>query len=111
MHRRATAFELAAQTSPVDRDRTSKSKARRRRSRGRQAPAKFDAPAFLAEHWQAVFGFLFKRLRLGEAELDGPIGARLAVAYHAVLVEQERLDGAAGPAAKRWVALVRELTP
>jgi hypothetical protein len=111
VHRRATAYELAAQTSPVNRDRSSKAKARRRRSPERRAPAKFDAPAFLVQHWRTVFGPLFKRLRLGDADVDGPIGAQLAVAYHAVLAEQEQLDGASGPAIKHWVALLRELTP
>jgi hypothetical protein len=109
--RRATATELAAQTSPVDNDRTSKAKQRRRRARERQAPVKFDAPAFLAEHWASIFAPLFKQLRLDPADVDTPIGARLAVAYHAVLEEQERLDGASGPAAKRWVALLRQLQP
>jgi hypothetical protein len=94
----------------VDRDRTSKAKARRRRSRERPVPSKFDAPEFIGEHWRAVFSPLFKRLRLGDADVDGPIGARLAVAYNAVLVEQEQLDGEYGPAARRWVQLLRELT-
>jgi hypothetical protein len=109
VHRRATAYELAAHISPVNRDRTSKAKARRRRSHERQAPTKFDAPEFIGEHWQAVFHPLFKRLHLGDGDVDGPIGARLAVAYNAVIVEQEQLDGASGPAIKRWVALLREL--
>jgi hypothetical protein len=104
--RRATAYELALQTGPID--RITKAKARRRRSRERQAPAKFDPAVFLAQHWPTVFNPLFKQLRI---DADAPIGARLAVAYHAVLEEQERLDGASGPAAKRWVELLRELTP
>ncbi len=106
VHRRATGYELAAQTGPVD--RSTKAKQRRQRSRQRQPPAKFDAPAFLAQHWSTVFNPLFKQLRI---DPDDPIGARLAAAYHAVLDEQERLDGASGSAQRRWVELLRELTP
>lgn len=108
VRRRATAFELAAQTYG---DRSTKAKARRRRSCERQGPAKFDTAAFIAEHWQEVFAPLAKRFRLGDADIDGPIGARLAATYHAVLAEQEQLDGAVGPAFKRWQALLRELKP
>jgi hypothetical protein len=111
VHRRATAYELAQQTTPVGRDRGTKAKARRMRSRERLAPAKFDTAAFIGEHWQTVFRPLFKRLRFDDTDVDGPVGARLALAYHAVLAEQERLDGAYGSAARRWVALLRELTP
>ena len=110
IYRRATATELAPQTSPVDRDRTSKSKARRQRSRERQAPAKFDAAAFLAQHWQAVFGPLFKRLRLGDADIDGPIGARLASPITPSSPSKSGSMAASGPAAKRWVGLLRELS-
>jgi hypothetical protein len=109
--RRATAYELAAQTSPVNRDRSTKAKARRRRSRERQAPVTFDPAAFLAQHWRGVFGPLASQFRLDAADMDGPIGVQLAVAYRDVLDEREKSDGAYGPAAKRWVELMRELRP
>jgi hypothetical protein len=54
---------------------------------------------------------MFQRLRLDNADVDRPIGTHLAVAYRDLVAEQERLDGAAGPAAKRWVQLLRELRP
>jgi hypothetical protein len=111
VHRRATAFELASQTSPVGRDRTSKAKARRRRSRERLAPAKFDTAAFIGEHWSSTFAPVFKSLRLEPTEIDGPIGHQLALAWRAVLDEQARLGGQSyGPARKRWQALLRELS-
>jgi hypothetical protein len=108
--RRATATELAAQTGPID--RTTKAKARRRRSRERQAPAKFDAPEFIGEHWASTFAPVFKSLRLEPDDIDGPIGHQLAVAWRAVLDEEAKLgDQSYGPARKRWHALLRELQP
>ncbi len=108
VHRRATGYELAAQTGPVD--RSTKAKQRRQRSRERQAPAKFDASAFLAQHWPTVFGSLFKSLHLDPNEVDSPIGHRLALAWHAVITEQVRLGyDTYGPARKAWHALLREL--
>jgi hypothetical protein len=109
--RRATGYELALQTTPVDRDRSSKAKARRRRSRERQAPVTFDTAAFLSLHWRDVFGPLASQFRLDAADIDGPIGLRLAVAYRDVLDEREKSDGAYGRAAKRWLELMRELRP
>jgi hypothetical protein len=111
VYRRATAYELAAQSSPIDRDRTSKAKARRRRSRERQPLAAFDTAAFIAEHWALMFADVFKSLRLEPDEIDGPIGHQLALAWHAVLDEQSKLgDQSYGPARKRWQALLRQLS-
>ena len=105
--RRATAFELGPQTYI---DRTTKAKARRKlsreRSRERKPPSSFDAVAFLALHWRDLAP-IFTRHRL---DPDSPIATRIAAAYRFVLEEQKRLDGAAGPAFKRWQQLLRELS-
>ena len=109
VHRHATGSELAAQTSPVDRDRTSKAKQRRKlaraRSNERKPPRAFDAVAFLSRHWRDKLEPIFTRHRL---DPDSPIATRIAVAYNALLEEQQR-DAAAGPAFKRWVDLLHEL--
>ena len=43
------------------------------------------------------------------ADIDGPLGMRLAIAYRDRLDEQKRLDGAPGPAFCGWQRLLREL--
>jgi hypothetical protein len=57
-----------------------------------------------------VFGPLFKRLRLGDNDVTARSVPSWPQPMSAVLAEQERLDGASGPAAKRWGALLPELT-
>ena len=90
-------------------DRASKSKARKAHSHRFRAPASFDWHAFLAEQWSATFGPLFAAHHLDPDEVDGELGRRLAVTWHAVLDEQDLLDGAAGAAYKNWLSLLRQI--
>jgi hypothetical protein len=102
-------MHLAQGTSPVGRDRTTKSKARKAHGHRFRAPASFDWRGFLAEHWLSTFRSLFAAHHIDTAEVDGELGRRLAVAWHAVLDEREQLDGAAGAAFRSWMALLRQI--
>jgi hypothetical protein len=108
VHRRLNAAELAKTRPPVD--RTSKSRARKAHGRRFQAPASFDAAAFLTEHWSSTFGPLFEAHHLDPGEVDGELGRRMAVLWHAVLVDQARLGaGICGVAYERWMRLLRQI--
>jgi hypothetical protein len=110
VHRRATAYELAAQTGPID--RATKAKLRQQKAQERRpSRRKFDQVAFIAEHWPTLAP-VFKSLQLQPDAVDLPIGGQLALAWHAVLDERARLGEATyGPARKRWQALLRSLKP
>ena len=94
--RRAAAWE-PARSNPVI-DRATKAKIRRQRKARLKAPATFDWRGFLGEHWRETFGPLFKMRRLDEADADGEIGRRLALAWRAVLDERDQL----GEGATAW---------
>lgn len=108
MHRRATAYELAAQTRPVD--RATKARQRQQKAQERRpSRRKFDQAAFIAEHWP-ILGPVFRSLRLEPADVDAPVGRQLLLAWRDVLDEQVRLgDETYGPARKRWQAPLRQL--
>ncbi len=106
--RRLNATELARTRPPVDRQ--TKCKARKAHSHRFRAPVSFDWQAFLAEHWSSTFGPLVAAHHLDPAAVEGELGRRLAVTWHAVLDEQAQLgEGACGAAHGRWMALLRQI--
>jgi hypothetical protein len=106
IYHQATAYE-AARTEPVT-DRTTKARLRRQRLNAPDEPA-FDWQAFLNEHWHDTFGPLWRSYRLPD-DPHGVTGKLLAIGWHDVLDERQRLgDGAVGYATRRWHSLLNQL--
>jgi hypothetical protein len=109
IHRRANAYELGAQTSPLM-DRTTKCRQRKRLAQERRpSRRKLDLAAFITEHGETL-NPAFRVCGLDPGDVDNPFGRQLASAWHAVNTEQKRLgDANYGPARKAWHRLLRQL--
>jgi hypothetical protein len=104
---RLNAMELAKTRPPVD--RTTKAKARRHRLAPVRTPSGFDWQQFFQQHWLDVFRSIWRTHHLDDADVDGELGRRMAIAYRDLLDEQDAGSGAVGPASGRWHSLLRQL--